>query len=69
MHQIAPFKKHFLGKHAPEPPSKCLATPRVAINRFTACNSPNSPNSPIKFGPPFANHTFAHGLATTKKFI
>ena len=35
-HQIAPFKKIFSGKHAPEPPSKCLATPRVA-SRFTAC--------------------------------
>ena len=29
-HQITPFKKNFLGKHAPEPPSKRLATPCVA---------------------------------------
>ena len=29
-HQIAPLKYFFSGKHAPEPPSKRMATPRVA---------------------------------------
>ena len=28
--QIAPFKISFSGKHAPEPPPKRMATPRVA---------------------------------------
>ena len=46
-HQIAPFKKEFPGKHAPEPPSKRVATPRVA--------------SPQKVGRPLANHTHSHG--------
>ena len=30
MHQIAQFPKKISGKHAPEPPSKRMATPRVA---------------------------------------
>ena len=40
-HQIATFKNFFPGKHAPEPPSKRLATPRIA--------------SPQKIWPPLAN--------------
>ena len=39
-HQILPFKKNFSGKHAPEPPSKRLAMPRVA-RRFASCNLPS----------------------------
>ena len=30
MHQIAPFKKIFRGSMSPNPPSKRMATPRVA---------------------------------------
>ena len=63
-HQIAPFKKIFPGKHVPEPPSKRLATTRVASS-FAACNSP----SPQKVGHPLANHTVILPWTTTKKFI
>ena len=54
----------FSGKHAPEPPSKRLATPRDA-SRFAACISP----SPPKSWPSLTNPAYAHGLLYTKKFI
>ena len=45
-HQIAPFPPKNLGKHAPEPPTKRLATPRVA--------SPPPPKKNKKIaGPPW----------------
>ena len=50
-HQIAPFKNFFPGKHAPEPPSKRMATPRVA-----------SPLPPKNSWPPLANPAHAHEL-------
>ena len=53
-HQNAPFKKKFSGKHAPNPPSKRLTTPRIASTQ--------------KSWPPLANPAYAHAL-TTEKFI
>ena len=50
-HQIAQLKKVFSGKHAPEPPSKRMATPRVA-----------SPPPPKNSWPPLANPAYAHEL-------
>ena len=63
-HQIALFKKNFLGKHAPEPPRKCLATPRDA-SRVAACNSPSPPKSWVI---PLANPAYAHGLQLRNLF-
>ena len=63
-HQIASFKKLFSGKHAPDPPSKRLATPRVA-SRFAACN--NYSPSPQKVTP-LANPAYAHGLLLRNLF-
>ena len=54
--QIRSFKIQLSGKEVSGPPSKRLATPRVA-SRFAACNSPSPPP---KKGPPMASHT--HGL-------
>ena len=52
MLQNAPFKKKISGKHAPEPPSKRMATPDVA-----------SPPPPKKnCWPPLANPAYAHEL-------
>ena len=39
-HQIAPFLKIFSGEHAPEPPSKRVASPRAAW-RFAPCKYPH----------------------------
>ena len=50
-------KKKFLGKHAPEPPSKRLATPRVA-------SPPPKKNS----WPPLANPAYAHALLLRNLF-
>ena len=40
MHQIAPFLKKFSGEHAPEPPSKYVALPRVACMVLCAMQIP-----------------------------
>ena len=50
-HQIAQFKKKFLGSMSPNPHSKRMATPRVA-----------SPHPPPKKNswPPLANPAYAH---------
>ena len=57
-HQIAPFKKYFSGKHAPEPSSKRMATPHVA-----------SPPPPKKNScPPLANPAYAHELLLRNLF-
>ena len=53
-HQIAPFKIFFSGKHAPNPPSKCLATPRFASTQ--------------KSWPPLANPAYAHTLLLENLF-
>ena len=45
-HQIVPYKNCFLGKHAPNSPSKRFATPRVASTQ--------------KSWPPLANPAYAH---------
>ena len=47
-HQVALFKNIFFGEACPEPPSKRLATPRVA--------------SPPKSWPPLAIPEYTHGL-------
>ena len=48
--QIAPFKKTFWwGSMPTNPPSKCLATPRVA-------------NPPKSCAPPLVNPAYAHAL-------
>ena len=39
-HQIAPFLKIFSGEHAPEPPSKLVASPRAAWC-FAPCKYPH----------------------------
>ena len=39
-HQIAPFLNIFSGEHAPEPPSKRVASPRAAW-RFAPCKYPH----------------------------
>ena len=58
------LKKFSRGIMPPNPPSKCLATPRVA-NSFAACNSP----SPTKVAPPpMTNHTYSHGLRLRNLF-
>ena len=54
MHQIAPFKFFFSGKHAPNPPSKHLSTPRVASTQ--------------KSWPPLANPADAHILLLKNLF-
>ena len=53
-HQIAPFQIFFSENHAPEPPSKHLATPRVASTQ--------------KSWPPLANPAYAHGLLLKNLF-
>ena len=50
-HQIAPFKKFLGGSMPPNPPSKRMATPRVA-------SPPLKKNS----WPPLANPAYAHEL-------
>ena len=46
------IKKFFSGKHAPEPPSKSVAQPRVAC----------TPPPPNNCCPPLANPAYAHEL-------
>ena len=60
MLQNAPFKKKFRGSMPPHPPSKCIATPRVA--------SPPPPKKKRKINswPPLAIPAYAH---ITEKFI
>ena len=53
-HQIAPFKIFFSGNQAPNPPSKRLATPRVASTQ--------------KSWPPLANPAYAHTLLLENLF-
>ena len=62
--QIAPFKKISRKSMLPDPPSKRLATPRVA-SRFAACNSP----SPSKSCPRPLGKSCIRPWTTTKKFI
>ena len=57
MLQYAPFKKDFLGSMPPNPPSKRMATPRVA--------SPLKKNS---WPPPLANPAYAHELLLRNLF-
>ena len=57
MLQNAPFKIIFSGKHAPDPPSKRLATPRVTATLQHATRP-----APQKVGHPLANPAYAHGL-------
>ena len=59
-HQIAPFQKKKLWKHAPESPSKRLATPRVA--------SPPPPQKKKNSWPSLANPAYAHELLLTNLF-
>ena len=59
MHQIAQFPKNISGKHAPEPPSKRMATPRVA--------SPH-PQPKKNSWPPLANPAYAHELLLRNLF-
>ena len=56
------IQKKLSGKHAPEPPSKRMATPRIA-SRFAACNSP-SPKKLAPFG-----KSCIRPWTTTKKFM
>ena len=52
------IQNFFGGKHAPEPPSKRMATPRVA--------SPHPP--PKNSWPPLANPAYAHELLLRNLF-
>ena len=61
--KIAPFQKNSPGMHALEPPSKRLATPRVASS-FAACNSPSPPK---RWAP--LDKSYILPWTTTKKFI
>ena len=54
----APFEKNFRGNMPPNPPSKRMATPRVA--------SPLPP--PKKKWPPLANPAYAHELLLRNLF-
>ena len=54
------YSKIFSGKHAPEPPSKCMATPRVA--------SPPPPQKIVAPPPPLANSAYAHELLPRNLF-
>ena len=58
MHQIAQFKKKLGGSMPPNPPSKRMATPRVAI--------PHPP--PKNSWPPLANPAYAHELLLRNLF-
>ena len=58
-HQIAPFKIFFWGSMPPNPPSKCVATPRVV--------SPPPPKKKI-VAPPLANPAYAHELLLRNLF-
>ena len=59
-HQIAQFKNKFSGKHAPEPPSKRMARPRVA--------SSHPPPPKKNSWPPLANPAYAHELLLRNLF-
>ena len=64
MPQNAPnctIQKFFGGKHAPEPPSKCMATPRVA-------SPPPPPKKKKNSWPPLANPAYAHELLLRNLF-
>ena len=58
MLQNAPFKKIFRGSMPPHPPSKCMATPRVASP------PPQKKNS----WPPLAIPAYAHELLLRNLF-
>ena len=58
-HQIAQFKKKILGSMPPNPPSKRVATPRVA-----RLHPPPKKNS----WPPLANPAYAHELLLRNLF-
>ena len=60
MLQNAPFKKSFRGGMPPNPPSKCMATPRVA--------SPPPPPPKKSSWPPLANPAYAHELLLRNLF-
>ena len=57
-HQIAPFKNIFRGGMSPNPPSKRMATPRVAILASPQKNS----------WPPLANPAYVHELLLKNLF-
>ena len=52
------IQKEISGKHAPKPPSKRMATPRVASH----------PPPPKKAPPPLANPAYAHELLLRNLF-
>ena len=62
-HQIALFKKHFLGKHAPKPywQTPSYATRRKPLRGMQLAQTP-------KDWPPLANPAYAHGLRLKKLF-
>ena len=59
-HQIAQFKKKFRGSMPPNPPSKRMATPRVA--------APTPPPPKKNSWPPLANPAYAHELLLRNLF-
>ena len=54
------IQKDFSGKHAPKPPSKRMATQRVA--------SPPTPRKKINSCPPLANPAYPHELLLRNLF-